>query len=162
VLDFHIGTILFQIIAFLVLMLIVSKFAMRPMLSTMQKRQDYIESEIDAAEKSRKSAEESVEEQRKALEEARNESYQIVERAKRQSEAEGNKILESARKQSERNLEEARKEILTEKEQAVAELREQVASLSVQIATKVIEKELDEKDQEKLINEYLEEVGESR
>ncbi|CAM5361852.1 ATP synthase F0F1 subunit B [Bacillus safensis FO-36b] [Bacillus safensis subsp. safensis] len=56
----------------------------------------------------------------------------------------------------------ARTEIVKEKEQAVAALREQVASLSVLIASKVIEKELDEQAQEKLIQEYLKEAGESR
>ena len=51
---------------------------------------------------------------------------------------------------------------MKEKEQAVAALREQVASLSVLIASKVIEKELSAKDQEKLINEYIQEAGEER
>lgn len=50
---------------------------------------------------------------------------------------------------------------MKEKEQAVSALREQVASLSVMIASKVIEKELDEQAQEKLIQDYLKEVGES-
>lgn len=58
--------------------------------------------------------------------------------------------------------ESARTEIVKEKEQAVAALREQVASLSVLIASKVIERELDEQAQEKLIQEYLKEAGESR
>ena len=58
--------------------------------------------------------------------------------------------------------ESARSEIVKERDQAVTALREQVASLSVMIASKVIEKELDEQAQEKLIQDYLKEVGESR
>lgn len=68
----------------------------------------------------------------------------------------------AAREESERLKEAARTEIVKEKEQAVAALREQVASLSVMIASKVIEKELDEQAQDQLIQDYLKEVGESR
>ncbi|MEY8742878.1 F0F1 ATP synthase subunit B, partial [Bacillales bacterium AN1005] len=53
-------------------------------------------------------------------------------------------------------------EIEQQKEKAVAAIREQVSSLSVLIASKVIEKELSEQDQEKLINDYIREVGENR
>ncbi|MGG0583485.1 ATP F0F1 synthase subunit B, partial [Priestia megaterium] len=56
----------------------------------------------------------------------------------------------------------AKQEIEQQKDQAVAALREQVASLSVLIASKVIEKELSEQDQEKLIHEYIQEVGDVR
>ena len=58
--------------------------------------------------------------------------------------------------------ESAKVEIEQQKEKAVTAIREQVASLSVLIASKVIEKELNEQDQEKLINEYIQEVGEER
>ncbi|MCQ6547438.1 hypothetical protein NPX94_30290, partial [Bacillus wiedmannii] len=53
-------------------------------------------------------------------------------------------------------------QIQREKEQAIAALQEQVASLSVQIASKVNEKELKEEDQDKLIRDYIKEVGEAR
>ena len=58
--------------------------------------------------------------------------------------------------------ESAKREIETEKEKAVTALREQVASLSVLIASKVIEKELSADDQQKLINDYIHEAGEER
>lgn len=58
--------------------------------------------------------------------------------------------------------ESAKREIETQKEQAVAALQKQVASLSVLIASKVIEKELSADDQQKLINDYIQEVGEER
>ena len=68
----------------------------------------------------------------------------------------------SARSEAERLKNAAKREIEQQKEKAVAALREQVASLSVLIASKVIEKELSEEDQEKLINEYIQEAGEER
>ena len=56
----------------------------------------------------------------------------------------------------------AKLDIEQQKEKAVAAIREQVASLSVMIASKVIEKELSAADQDKLINEYIQEAGEKR
>ncbi|HET7658113.1 MAG TPA: F0F1 ATP synthase subunit B [Bacillales bacterium] len=159
-LNFSFGTILFQIVAFLILMAIVAKFGMRPMLDVMKKRQDYIDNEITAAEKARERAEEAIEKQKKALEEARNEAYQIVENAKKQAESQGEKILANAKQQAERTLEEAKAEIEREREKALASLRAQTAELSVMLASKIIEKELDEKQQAKEIDQFLSEMGE--
>lgn len=158
-LDFTVGTILFQIVAFIILMALVAKFATRPLLNVMQKRQDHIDTEIDAAEQARKRAEESVEEQKKALQEARDEARQIVENAKKQADFQGEKILADAKEQAERTLEEARAEIEREREKAVAALRDQTAELSVMLASKLIEKELDQEEQEKEIDQFLKQVG---
>ncbi|HET7615905.1 MAG TPA: F0F1 ATP synthase subunit B [Bacillales bacterium] len=158
-LEFHLGTVLFQIVAFLILMVIVAKFGMRPMLDVMKKRQDYIDKNISAAEKARERREEALEKQKKALEEARDEAYQIVGNAKKQAEAQGEKIMANAREQAERTLEEARAEIVREREKAVASLREQTAELSVMLASKIIEKELDQKEQQQEIDEFLKQVG---
>jgi F-type H+-transporting ATPase subunit b len=67
-----------------------------------------------------------------------------------------------ARTEADRIKDAAKREIEQEKEKAVAAIREQVASLSVLIASKVIEKELTAQDQDKLINEYIQEAGEER
>jgi F-type H+-transporting ATPase subunit b len=67
-----------------------------------------------------------------------------------------------ARLEAERVKETAKREIVQEKEKAITALREQVASLSVLIASKVIEKELSEADQEQLINDYIQEAGEGK
>lgn len=157
--DFSIGTMLFQLVAFLVLMVIVAKFGMRPMLNVMKKRQDHIDQEITAAEQARQQAEEAVEKQKKALEEARDEAYRIIENAKKQAESQGDTILADAKEQAERTLEEARAEIEREREKAVASLREQTAELSVMLASKIIEKELDREEQAKEIDKFLKQAG---
>ena len=82
--------------------------------------------------------------------------------AKKQGELQREEIVAASRTESERIKEAAKLEIEQQKEKAVAAIREQVASLSVLIASKVIEKELTAADQEKLINEYIQEAGEER
>ncbi|WP_332691992.1 F0F1 ATP synthase subunit B [Halalkalibacter lacteus] len=153
------GSIGFQLAAFLTLLFFLNKFALKPLLGVMEKREELVNGNIDSAEKSRKDAEEFIVQQRKELEKARVEAQEIIQQAKKLSEQQGQDILVQAKENAERLKDSALAEITREKEQAVSALREQVASLSVLIAQKVIEKELDEKEQEKLVQEYLKEVG---
>ncbi len=125
----------------------------------MAKREKHVADQISSAEKNREEAEKYLTEQREAIQEARNEANVIVDNAKKMSNQQASEILDKARKESERLKETALVEINTEKERAVAALREQVATLSVLVASKVIEKELDDQEQERLIQETLREVG---
>jgi F-type H+-transporting ATPase subunit b len=159
VLSIEWGTMVFQLIAFIILMLLVSKYALRPMLNTMRQRQEHIDGQIKAAEKSRKEAEDLIKEQREALEKARLEAKEIIERAKAQKEREAEEIIAKAQERAESMIKEATNEIQREKEKALASLRDEVGALSVQLASKLIEKELDGKAQAELVGRYLEQVG---
>ncbi|MCY9255264.1 F0F1 ATP synthase subunit B [Bacillus spizizenii] len=161
-LSFNGGDILFQLLAMLILLALLNKYALGPLLNIMKQREDHIAGEITSAEEKNKEAQQLIEEQRVLLKEARQESQTLIENAKKLGDKQKEEIIQAARAESERLKEAARTEIVKEKEQAVSALREQVASLSVMIASKVIEKELDEQAQEKLIQDYLKEVGESR
>jgi F-type H+-transporting ATPase subunit b len=159
---FNSGDILFQLVMFLVLMALLKKFAWGPLMGIMQQREDHIAGEISAAEQSRVEANKVLEEQRQLLKEARTEAQAMIENSKKQGVEQREEIITVARQEAERLKESAKREIETQKEQAVAALQKQVASLSVLIASKVIEKELSAEDQQKLINDYIQEVGEER
>lgn len=141
-------------------MFLVAKLALRPVLDIMRKRQDHIENEIANAEKARQDAEMAIEEQRKALEAARDEAHDIIERAKKQSEVEGQTIINASQEKANRLLEQAKEEIQNERDKAVATLRDEVASLSVLLASKVLEEEIDEKKHEQEITQFMKRVGE--
>ncbi|WP_235848323.1 F0F1 ATP synthase subunit B [Litchfieldia alkalitelluris] len=160
--DINTGDIIFQLGVFLLLLFLLRKFALDKLIAMMKKREEHIASEIDSAEKSNQEAKVLIEQQQQLLKEARKEAQGLIESAKNMAEEQKTAIIQAAQAESDRFKESAKKEIVQEREKAVAALREQVASLSVLIATKVIEKELSEKDQEKLINEYIKEVGEER
>jgi F-type H+-transporting ATPase subunit b len=160
--SFNGGDILFQLAMFIILLALLKKYAWGPLMGIMTKREEHVANEIEAAESSRKEALSYLEEQREIVKQSRIEAGQLIENAKKQGEAQREDIITEARIQSERIKESAKREIVQEKEKAVAALREQVASLSVLIASKVIEKELSEADQGKLINDYIKEAGEER
>ncbi|MGM9925595.1 MAG: F0F1 ATP synthase subunit B [Bacillus sp. (in: firmicutes)] len=159
---FNGGDILVQLVCFIILLALLRKFAWGPLVNMMKQREEHVANEIDAAEKTRAEAKKYLEEQRALVKQSREEAQTLIENAKKQGEAQREEIVVAARAEADRLKENAKREIVTEKEKAVAALREQVASLSVLIASKVIEKELTVADQDKLINEYLEKAGEER
>ncbi|MUK89655.1 F0F1 ATP synthase subunit B [Ornithinibacillus sp. L9] len=159
---FQVGDMLTQLFFFIVLLFLVGKFAWGPVMNMMQKREEYVANEIESAEKSRAEAEKAAKEATEQLKQTKQEAQKIIEDAKNAGVKQERDIIESARLEATRIKEAAQEEIQNEKEKALQALQDQVASLSVLIASKVIEKELNEQDQEKLINDYIKEVGEER
>jgi len=159
---FNTGDVIFQLIMFIILLALLKKFAWGPLMGIMKQREDHIVNEINAAEESRLEAKKLLEEQRNLLKDARTDAQGLIESAKKQGDLQREEIIAIARTEGERIKESARLEIEQQKEKAVAAIREQVASLSVLIASKVIEKELNAADQDQLINEYIQEAGEER
>ncbi|RPF54109.1 F0F1 ATP synthase subunit B [Aquisalibacillus elongatus] len=158
----NVGDMLAQLIIFIVLLVLLKKFAWGPLMKVMKEREDHIANEIDTAENNRKEAERLMSEANAELKESRQNAHQIIEDAKQTAKTQESSILDQARQEAERIKESAREDIAQERDKAVQQLQEQVATLSVQIASKVIEKELSADEQDELIQEYLKEVGESK
>lgn len=94
------------------------------------------------------------------LKNTRQNAQQIIDDANETAKNQQADLIKAAKEEAARIKENARLEIEQERDKAIQALQTQVGSLSVQIASKVIEKELSETEQEKLINDYLEKVGE--
>ena len=159
---FNGGDIIFQLLMFIILLALLKKFAWAPLMGIMTQREEHIASEIETAEKSRVEANQLLEQTRAEVKTARLEAQNTIENAKKLGEEQKAEILAAARAESERLKESAKLEIAQERDNAMNSLREQVAALSVMIASKVIEKDLSAADQEALINQYIKEAGEER
>ncbi|WP_188432440.1 F0F1 ATP synthase subunit B [Kroppenstedtia guangzhouensis] len=151
---------LFQVVAILILMFLLKRYALGPVMKVMNERSEHIEQQITTAEQNRAEAEKLVAEQKEALSQARQEAKDLLERARAQKEREAEEIIRDARERAERLISEAKSEIISEKEQAIQELRDEVGTLSVMLASKMIEKEIKAKDQSALVKKYLNQVGE--
>jgi len=156
------GDVLFTLVSFIILLFLVRKVAFGPLMNMMKQREQHIAGEIEAAEKNNAEAKKLVEEQRAFMKQSRIEAQELIEKAKKQAEEQKDGIIVAAKAEAESIKEAAVKDIQREKEQAIAALQAQVAVLSVQIASKVIQKELKEEDQASLIRDYIKEVGEVR
>lgn len=155
----ELGTMLFTFAVFLVLLILLSQFALKPLLRVMKQRQDHIEVELKKAEEARLEATKLIQDNQAAIVAARQEANAIVDRARTVSEREGAEIVAAARKEAERVRDQALAEINRERELAINALKEEVSKLSVAIAAKVIEKEIDETKNRELVDQYLSQVG---
>ena len=149
----------FAIISFLILYFLLNKYAFGPLFGIMEKRREMVNEQIRTAERNRMESEKMLAEQKEALQTAKKEAYDIIEQARVTSTRQAEEIVRLAKEDANRIKEEALRDIENEKNKAVAALRSQVSAMSVLIASKIIEKQIDEKSQKELVEQYLKEVG---
>jgi len=125
----------------------------------MEKRKELVTSQLNEAANSKAQAEQLLAQQREALEQARKEASEIIERARQSAAKQAEDIVRAAKEESVRLKEEAVRSIENEKNKAIEAVRSQVGYMSVMIASKILEKQIDEKSQSELIDQYLKEVG---
>lgn len=158
--SFNWESMVFALIAFLILYWLLNKYAFGPLFSVMEKRRELVLQQVEEAKQTREQASVYVEEQKQALQQARKEAYDIIEQSKQSSSKQAAQIIELAKEETARLKDEAVRDIENEKNKAVEQLRGEVGVVSVKIASKLLEKEVKEdKVQEELVDQYLKEVG---
>jgi F-type H+-transporting ATPase subunit b len=155
----HWESTVIALLAFGLLYLFLNKKIFKPLFGIIDQRRALVQGQINSAEESRKQAELLMEEQKQAIVQAKKDAYTILEQTRATSAKQLEDIVGQAKTEASRLKEEALKDIENEKNNAVAALRSQVSALSVMIASKIIEKQVDEKSQEQLVEHYLKEVG---
>ncbi|GKV66280.1 ATP synthase subunit b [Sporosarcina sp. NCCP-2331] len=158
----NLGDIIVTVVFFTILMVLLKKFAWGPLMGVMDQRAQLIATEIEQAEKSRQESAKLLEEQRALLKEARDNAQAIVENAKKSGDTQREELITAARAEVNRMKEAATLEIATEKEKAVAAVREEFVSLSILAASKVLGKEISEEDNRALIEETIVKAGEGQ
>ncbi|MCM3747601.1 F0F1 ATP synthase subunit B [Paenibacillus pasadenensis] len=157
--SFYWESTVLAIIAFGILYFLLNKYAFGPLFSIMEQRRQMVLEQMNAAENSRKEASAEMEAQKQALAQARQEANEIIEKARITSTKQADSIVDTARAEASRLKDEAVRDIESEKNKAIASLRSEVGSMSVAIASKIVEKQIDEKSQEQIVDSYLKEVG---
>lgn len=152
-------TYLAQLISFLLLVWLLSKYAWNPLMKVMDDRRKNIESILTQAEKELQQAEEIKREYQAEMLKARQEAQEIISKATKVSEERAAEILVLAREEAEKVKKSALADIERERERAIAEVRAQVADLSVLVAEKIVRQKLDIQGQEQLIEQFIQEVG---
>ena len=153
--DLTLGTILAQMLNFFILVWILARFAYKPLVSMMQERKERIAKDLADAQVARNEAEQFKADYAALIANARQEAQQIVEKAVQQAEATTREQLAAAREQIEREKERARQDIVNERDRAMNNLRNEVISLSVAMATKVVAKDMDSETNTKLIEDAI-------
>jgi F-type H+-transporting ATPase subunit b len=152
------GLFVWAVVTFLVLLVLLYKYAFGPLMKLQKARQDQIHQSILDAENLRDEASQLLTDYKKQLAQARGEADSIVERARKAGEANKAEILEEARVQAEAQLARARQQIERDTNQALQKIREEAADLAVTATAKVARSSLSEADQLRLIKEAINEI----
>lgn len=153
-------TLIFTWANLLILFLLMKKFFFKPIKNILKQREDEINSLYEKANSSSTEAEKLKEEYENRLKDAKKEASEIVGNAVKNAEARGNAIVDDAKKEARGILDKAEREIEQEKTAAVNEIKGDISNLAVNIAQKVIEKDLKKEDHEKMIDDIISKMGE--
>ena len=154
------GLFLFQLVAFVLLMVLLGKFAWKPILNGLKERETTIEESLQAAEQAKKDMEELNASNANLLAEARAERDGMLKDAL----ATANKIKEEAKEETSKitakMMADAKAVIENEKRAALADVKTQVAMLSLEITEKLVRKQLENKDEQKtLVDEFVKDLN---
>lgn len=157
--SFPIGTIFWSTLIFILFFLILRKFAWKPILSAVRARDEMIRGSLESAEKAREEMKKLQTDNEAILRKAREERETILKEARDVRDKIINEAKDKATEEGEKLIEKARQGIEREKNKALSEIHEQVAYLSVEIASKLLGEKLKESEQQsKLIDNYLKEM----
>jgi F-type H+-transporting ATPase subunit b len=156
------GLMFWTVIVFLLLLLILRKFAYPALIGAVEAREKALEEQIAEAERARVEAEALLAEHKKLLAEGRTAAHALLVEARTTAEKERALAMEKTRLEQEELLDRARRDIATERERAVAELRREAVDLSLAAASKLISERLTSETDRKLVEQYLASLSASR
>jgi F-type H+-transporting ATPase subunit b len=152
------GLMIWTLVLFLFTMYVLSKVAFPRIAEALDRRQKAIAESIDAAERTRREADQLLSEYRERLKEAREQADDIVARARRAAEAVQSEATAAGKEKREELVAAARRDIETETRRSLERIRKEVADLTVLATEKLTRKTLDDEDHKRLIDEALREV----
>jgi len=150
-----IGNAFWTILIFGLVIVVLGKFAWTPLLNALQQREEFIRTSLEEAKKDRLEAEARLQEYEQKLTEAKNAAGDIIEQAKGEAESLRARLEQQAREESDNMLDRAKREIDIAKQSAVKEIYSTSAELATDIAGKILRRELNPQDHDRLIEDSI-------
>jgi len=154
----QIGTIFWTLVTFFALVLVLGRYAWKPLVGALEARERAIREDLEAAARRRDEAQALVAEQRELLTAARRERAEAMDAGRRDAERVKQELLDEARKQREQVLRETQAQVEAGMRKARAELRGTVVDLALRAAEKLLARNLDEATHRRLVEDHLDEI----
>ena len=154
-------TIIFQILNLLLLMVLFKKYLFKPVTEILEKRQAEIEGHYQEAQQAETDAKAMKADYESKMAGARQEADRVIKTATESANAMSASIVEDARTQADQLKRRAQTEIDLERRRAFENMKGELYGIALDIASQVIEREVNEKDHEAFINEFIKNVGEA-
>lgn len=149
------GLMVWTLVIFIVVLIVLTKFAFGPITKAVEAREKALEDAIEGAKQDREEAAKLLEEHKKLVAQGRADAQRFVVEGRAAGEKVRTDIIEQAHREQQLVLERARQEIESEREMAMVELRRDAVTLAVRGASKVIEKNMDDETNRKLVESFL-------
>ncbi len=149
------GVMFWTLIIFVALLIILSRFAFKPLTRAVEERERKLSELLESAQKDRDDAARLLAEQQKALDASRADAQRVIGESRTTAEKLRNEMLEQTKHQQKELLERARVEIDNERKRAIADLRREAVDLALAGASKVVERNLDDQTNRKLVESFL-------
>ena len=154
--------LLFQIINTVILFLVLKKILFKPVLNIIEKRENMIQEDLAAGAKAKNEGIALKKEYEEKVSIAKEEGREIIRQATARAEEKSNQIISDAQAEVVSLKAKASKDIAQEKEQAIAEIRNDISDIAILAASKVLEEDIDKSKHEDLIEKFIKEVGEAK
>lgn len=149
------GVMFWTLIIFVVLLILLSRLAFKPLTAAVEAREKALEELINSAKRDRDEASRLLADQQKAVDASRADAQRVVAESRVTAEKLRNEMLEQTKQQQHELLDRARTEIDNERKRAIADLRREAVELALAGASKVIERNLDDQTNRKLVESFL-------
>ena len=157
--EFSIGLFFWQTIIFVILIFLLKKFAWSPILKAVNDREQGIKDALDSAEAAKKEMQSLQADNEKIMKEARAERDSLLKEARDLKNSMISQAKDEAKTEAQKIIESANEAILNEKNAAVSDIKKQVASLSIEIAEKLLKEKLsDDNKQMKIVEDLIKDV----
>lgn len=153
------GLFIWIVVTFVTFIFLLSKFAWKPILNALQEREKNIEDSIESAKKALEKAEQISKSNEQALRDAEAHAKKLRQDAAAEAELIRADRIEKARQEAENLIAQARVAIEKEKKQALQELRNEVAKLAIESASKILDAELDVQKNTKLVDSFINDLA---
>lgn len=153
------GLAFWTTLTFILLLLVLTKFAWKPILSALKQREEAIKDSLEQAEKAKDEAKKILSENQNSLAKAEEESKKIIEQSKIYAENLKDQILKDSKDQAKKLIEEASAEIDRKKDAVFDELKNQVAEISIKAAEKILRENLDVEKNKKIVDKYVNDIS---
>ena len=149
------GLLLWTVVTFVILVLILWKTAWKPIIASLDSRAEKLRGDIDKAEKARVEAEAILNKNKEILNNAKDETAGIIAEGKEGAEKIRAEIIAKAGHEAKEIAERSKREIATAKDKAISELKTEIVNIATDIASRIIVKNLNAKDQEAIVKDAL-------
>ena len=151
--------LIFYLINFLILVGVLTKFLYKPFLNMLETRKQTIQDALDNAELVNKRADEKMESYSRRIANVEEEGREIIKEAKARADAQAAEIIKEANEKADKMIKAAEQQIALEKQKAVEDMKQHVAALALLAAEKIVERDIAQVGQEKIVDEIIEQAG---